>query len=41
MADAGTIHPDDQDFILYLMKPDPRDRPSATEALTHPWLKGV
>lgn len=41
MADAETIHPDDQDFILHLMKPDLRDRPSAIEALTHPWLKGV
>ncbi len=41
MADAGTIHPDDQDFILYLMKPDLRDRPSAIETLTHSWLKDV
>lgn len=35
MADAGTIPSDDQDFILYLMKSDLRDRPSAIEALTH------
>lgn len=33
--------PDDKDFICYLMQPDPRDRPSATEALMHPWYKGV
>lgn len=28
----------DKDFISYLMQPDPKDRPSADEALTHPWL---
>ena len=40
-AGSGKIDPDDKDFICYLMKPDPRDRPSAKEALTHPWLKNV
>lgn len=25
-----------QGFVLYLRKPDPRDRPSAADALTHP-----
>ncbi|KAL8738384.1 MAG: hypothetical protein Q9181_000806 [Wetmoreana brouardii] len=35
------IDQDAKDFISYLMKPDPRDRPSAIEALTHPWLKDV
>jgi len=40
-ADPGTIDPDDKDFILYLMRPDPRDRPSAIDALMHPWLTGV
>lgn len=39
-VDAGILHPDDRDFILYLMKPDPRDRPPAAEALMHPWLRG-
>jgi serine/threonine protein kinase len=41
MGDSGKIDPEDKDFICYLMKPDPRDRPSAVEALSHPWLKGV
>ncbi len=41
MADSEKIDPDDKDFICYLMKPDPRDRPSAIEALMHPWLKSV
>lgn len=41
ITDAANIHPDDKDFILYLMKPDPRDRPTASEALMHPWLQGV
>ena len=35
------IHPEDKDFVCYLMQPDPRDRPSATDALMHPWLDGV
>ena len=41
IADPQMIDPEDKDFISYLMKSDPRDRPSAMEALTHPWLKGV
>ena len=41
MAGLDYIDPDDKEFICYLMKPDPRDRPSATKALGHPWLKGV
>jgi serine/threonine protein kinase len=40
-AESGKIDPDDKDFICYLMKPDPRDRPTAIEALRHPWLEGV
>jgi serine/threonine protein kinase len=40
-ADSGTIDPKDKEFICYLMRPDPRDRPSAIEALKHPWLEGV
>lgn len=40
-TDPGTINSEDKEFILYLMKPDPRDRPSATEVLMHPWLNGV
>lgn len=40
-TDPGTINSEDKEFILYLMKPDPRDRPSATDALMHPWLNGV
>ena len=39
--DPGTMDSDDKDFILYLMKPDPRDRPSAIDALMHPWLNDV
>ena len=39
--DLGTLTPDDKDFILYLMRPDPRDRPSAIDALMQPWLKSV
>ena len=41
MVDSEKIDPDDKDFICYLMKPDPRDRPSAIQALMHPWLKSV
>ena len=41
MADSEKIDSDDKDFICYLMKPDPRDRPSATQALMHSWLKSV
>lgn len=40
-SDPENIDPDDKGFICYLMKPDPRDRPSAAEALMHPWLNGV
>lgn len=40
-ADPTMINSEDRDFIVYLMKPDPRDRPSATDALMHPWLNGV
>jgi serine/threonine protein kinase len=40
-ADSGKIDPGDKDFICYLMKPDPRDRPTAIEALRHPWLEDV
>ena len=40
-AGSDKIDPDDKEFIGYLMKPDPRDRPSAKEALMHPWLKNV
>ena len=39
--DPRTINSEDKEFILYLMKPDPRDRPSAIDALMHPWLNGV
>ncbi len=40
-AGPDKISPEDREFICYLMKPDPRDRPSSNEALTHPWLKDV
>ncbi len=40
-ADPTMINSEDQEFIVYLMKPDPRDRPSATDALMHSWLNGV
>jgi serine/threonine protein kinase len=32
-ADDGFL-----DFLSYLLTPDPSARPSATEALLHPWL---
>ncbi len=32
-ADEGFL-----DFLSYLLTPDPSARPSATEALLHPWL---
>ena len=35
------LNSDDKDFILYLVKPDPRDRPSAIDALTYPWFDRV
>jgi casein kinase II subunit alpha len=38
---AAPLDVEDKDFICYLMKPDPRDRPSASEALSHEWLKEV
>lgn len=40
---AGPEHisSEDKDFICYLMRPDPRDRPSSNEALTHRWLNDV
>lgn len=40
-AGPDKINPEDKDFICFLMRPDPRDRPSSSEALTHPWLKEV
>lgn len=40
-AGPEMIDPDDKEFICYLMKADPRDRPSTAEALMHPWLRGV
>ena len=40
-AGPEKISLEDKDFICYLMRPDPRDRPSSNEALTHPWLKDV
>lgn len=32
---------EDEQFVRLLLKPDPRDRPTAEEALLHPWLKDV
>lgn len=29
-----------QDFIITLLKPDPKDRPSTVSAAHHPWLQG-
>lgn len=40
-APPEAIHRDDREFIRYLMRPDPRDRPTAKEALAHPWFKDV
>ena len=36
-----SINDEDKDFFYYLMKPDHRDRPSASEALSYNWLKKV
>jgi serine/threonine protein kinase len=33
-ADDGFL-----DFLSYLLTPDPTQRPSAEEALQHPWLR--
>lgn len=38
-AGPDNIRLEDRDFICYLMRPDPRDRPSSDEALMHPWLE--
>lgn len=35
-ADAGFL-----DFVTFLLTPDPRHRPSAADALQHPWLQQV
>ncbi|KAG2495634.1 hypothetical protein HYH03_006234 [Edaphochlamys debaryana] len=29
-----------KDFVRFLLKKDPKDRPSAKQALAHPWLQG-
>ena len=36
-----TIQDDQQfiDFLRYLLKIDPNERPTAEEALNHPWFK--
>ena len=34
-ASSENIDSEDKDFIYYLMKPDPRDQPSASNALMH------
>ena len=40
-AGPDKIDPEDKNFICYLMRPDPRDRPSAKEALMHPWFSSA
>jgi len=40
-ADPGTINPDVKDFKLYFVKPNPRDRSSAIDALIYLWLNGI
>ncbi|KAK3986835.1 kinase-like protein [Cladorrhinum sp. PSN332] len=37
-AGAGEFPPADKEFILKIMKLDPRDRPTAEELLTDPWF---
>lgn len=37
-ASAKEIAKEDEEFILQLMKLDPRDRPSAESLLQDPWL---
>ena len=34
------ISPEAKDFVQLLLNKDPKQRPSALEALAHPWLKG-
>lgn len=40
-ASPENINPEDREFICYLMRPDPRDRPTSNEALAHPWFNDV
>lgn len=38
---ASFLSPEEEEFVRLLLKPDPRDRPSAIEAIHHPWLKEI
>lgn len=38
---ASFLSPEEEEFVRLLLKPDPRDRPSAIEAIHHPWLREV
>lgn len=35
------LSPEEEEFIRLLLMADPRDRPSAIEAVHHPWLRDV
>jgi casein kinase II subunit alpha len=37
-AGLDKISVEDREFVCFLMRLDPRDRPSAEMALAHPWL---
>jgi calcium-dependent protein kinase len=38
-AMPGTVQADARDLIVRLLSVDPRERPTASEALEHPWIK--
>jgi len=38
---ASFLSPEEEEFVRLLLTPDPRDRPSAIEALNHPWLTDI
>lgn len=38
---SGSIRQEDVDYFGYVMKIDPRQRPTAGEVLQHPWFDGV
>ena len=37
----SSMRNEDLDFLSYVMRIDPRDRPSAAELLHHPWFNGA
>lgn len=41
LASRREISPEDKEFVLKIMKMDPRDRPTVTEILEDEWFTGV